>query len=425
MKLRSTGDEGEIWQATHAFISWLDKHGTESHDPYDIWGTRYGLMARRLYYAKSPLGALLAAPLVVSEVLCPGLIRLFVKKQRFATAEAQLALAFLNLHAVTGQRQHLARAEVLVRGLLDLSIPGYSGHCWGYPFDWQNNRGLWKRHTPFITSTPYCFEAFLAMADATGSEEYLDVAASIARFVAHDLHDSATSVRASAGSYSPIDRTQVVNASAYRAFLLFEASRRFGVEAYRDIAARNLAFVLESQREDGAWLYGLNSPPEAFIDHFHTCFVLKNLVKISRTLESGEIAAAVERGWRYYRSALFHGDDTPRSFAVEPRLQLARVETYNFAEAVTLGCLLDVSVPDALSLARRLATRAIRDCQLADGHFVTRTYLSGVHHTASFLRWPQAQMLLALTNLLRTLDRGKEGCTNHDLGSHAALTSIT
>jgi len=394
------GDDREIWRATDAFIGWLDAHGIKSHDPYDIWGTRYGLMARRLYYAKSPLGTLLVAPLVASELLCPGLIRMFVKKQRFATAEAQLALAFLNLHAATGERQHLVRAEALVRGLLDLSIPGYSGHCWGYPFDWQNNRGLWKRDTPFITATPYCFEAFLAMADATGHHEFLDVAASVARFVARDLKDSVTSTAAAAGSYSPNDRTHVVNASAYRAFVLFEASRRWGVEEYREIATRNLAFVLESQREDGAWLYGLNSPPEAFIDHFHTCFVLKNLVKINRWLERRDVGEAIERGWRFYRRALFDADDTPRSFAVEPRLQLARVETYNLAEAITLATLVRSSFEDASPLARRLAAQVVHEYQVADGHFVTRTVRGGVRHTKAFLRWPQAQVLLALTNLL-------------------------
>jgi hypothetical protein len=191
-----------------------------------------------------------------------------------------------------------------------------------------------------------------------------------------------------------------VNASAYRAFVLFEASRRFGVDEYRRIAARNLAFVLESQREDGAWLYGLNSPPEAFIDHFHTCFVLKNLVKINRALESPDVAEAIERGWRFYRRALFDADDIPKSFAVEPRLQLARVETYDFAEAISLATLLATSFADAAPLAQRLAARLVHEYQLADGHFVTRTFRGGVRHTKAFLRWPQSQVFLAITNLL-------------------------
>jgi hypothetical protein len=401
---RDTDDE-QIWHGTQAFLGWLDEHGVESHDPYDLWGTRYGLLARRLYYQEKRLGNILIAPLVATEVLLPGIGRRFVKKQRFATAEAQLVLAFLNLYAITRDETYLASAENRARGLLDLSIPGYSGHCWGYPFDWQNNRGLWKRNTPFITSTPYCFEAFLGVADATGAQEHLDVAASIARFVARDLRDSATSAQASAGSYSPNDETQVINASAYRAFVLFEAWRRFQVDEYRDMAHGNLKFILDSQREDGSWLYALESPAEGFIDHFHTCFVLKNLLKINRVVGSVAVVRAIEKGWAFYRRALFHNDDTPKSFAVEPRTQLTRVEVYNFAEAITLGTLLKASIPEAFALARRLTQKAIREYQLADGHFVTRTFRGGLRHTTPFLRWPQAQMFLALTNMLRALSQ--------------------
>jgi mannose/cellobiose epimerase-like protein (N-acyl-D-glucosamine 2-epimerase family) len=395
--------EERLRTAIERFVRWLDRHGLESYDPYDIWGTRYGVLARRLYYAKSVWGAPLVAPLVAAEALVPGIRKLFVRKERFATAEAQLLQGFLNVYACTGDSAYLRKAETAATGLLQLSISGYSGHCWGYPFDWQNSRGLWKGNTPFITSTPYCCEAFLGLADATGSQEHLDVAASIAKFVAHDLRDSPVSPDASAGSYSPNDRTQVINASAYRAFVLFEAWQRFQIDEYREIAQRNLKFILESQREDGSWLYALGSPAEAFIDHFHTCFVIKNLQKINWVAESSQVVRAIEMGWDFYRHALFHDDETPKNFAIEPRTQLARVEMYNLAEAITLGTVLKDTIPGAFDLAQRLTRRAIRDYQLRDGHFVTRVYRTGLRHTMPFLRWPQAQMFLALTNALRAL----------------------
>jgi hypothetical protein len=31
---------------------------------------------------------------------------------------------------------------------------------------------------------------------------------------------------------------------------------------------------------------------------------------------------------------------------------------------------------------------------------VTRVYLGGIKHTVPFIRWPQSQLFLALTNLL-------------------------
>jgi hypothetical protein len=436
-----------------AFVAWLDRVGYKSYDPYDLWGTRYGLMARRLYYAKHPLGIPLIAPTVAAETLLPSVRKLFVHKQRFATADAQLLLAFLNLHhisspadtranslsasipfsasdgekvaggrlrcpresgesargevsnAVISSPLHplpLARAQRLADDLLATSIPGYSGHCWGYPFDWQNNRGLWKRNTPFITATPYCYEAFAQLHEITRESRFREIAVSAARFVYHDLNDSPTSDRAAASSYGPLDHTYVINASAYRAWVLFDAAHRFGTNELADKARANLNFILESQRADGAWLYALNSPAEAFIDHFHTCFVLKNLWKINQLLNEPAIASAFERGYAYYRKALFTADGLPKSFAIQPRTQLVKLEMYNVAEAITLGALLRDDLPGAFEDACRLARFLIEHHQVKAGCFTTRIFIGGWRHTFPFLRWPQSQLFYALTNLLRT-----------------------
>ncbi len=391
----------ELHTAIDRFAGWLERTQGGSHDPYDLWGTRYGLFARRLYYAKKPLGVPLVAPLLLAEILCPSVRGLFVGKQRYATSDAQLALAFLNLNGLTGEKKFLARAEEFAAHLLNTSIPGYSGHCWGYPFDWQNNHGLWKRNTPFITATPYCFEVFLGLHDATGERRHIEVAESIARFVQNDLHDTPTSADAAAGSYSPNDHSQVLNASAYRVMVLAEAAQRFNEPRYEQTARRNLNFILQNQRADGAWLYALDHPSERFIDHFHTCFVLKNLVKVNRLWNDAAVTQAIAKGYEYYRRELFDAEGLPKSFTIQPRTQLVKLEMYNFAEAITLGTLLKESVPAAFTHAQQLAAWLIEKHQLRDGYFTTRVYRGGWRHTYPFVRWPQSQIFYALTNLLR------------------------
>jgi hypothetical protein len=117
---------------------------------------------------------------------------------------------------------------------------------------------------------------------------------------------------------------------------------------------------------------------------------------------------AIERGWLFYRRALFYPDDTPKSFAIAPRLQIARVEVYNVAEAISLAIQLRQRYRDADLLANRLARQAVSTYQLRSGCFATRVYVGGMRHTRPFLRWPQAQMFLALTNLLTTrYERGQ------------------
>ena len=112
------------------------------------------------------------------------------------------------------------------------------------------------------------------------------------------------------------------------------------------------------------------------------------------------VTQAIWNGYRYYREALYDGDDNPIMFALAPRTQIVRLEMYNFAEAINLGALLGEEIPEAFSLACTLAGRLIKKYRLRDGHFVTRIYRGGFKHRLPFLRWPQAQLFYAVTNLL-------------------------
>lgn len=387
------------------FVGWLESAGYSTYDPYDLSGTPYGKWARRLYYEKHPMGKLMAAPIVLFEILCPAARPLFLKKDRYATAEGQLVLAFLNLHQLAPRIQGdwLAKAKELADHLLQCSIPGYSGYGWGYPFDWQTVNGLMPKGTPHITATPYCFEAFLGLFDATGDEKFLEVARSTARFVCNNLNDTPDGPGAAASSYTPYDHSKVVNASAYRACVMFEAAARFGVEEYAAKAWGNLRFILQRQREDGAWLYAIDNPKEAFIDNFHTCFVLKSLHKINRRLANPEVAQAIRQGYAYYQRELLNAEGLPKTYALEPRRQFVRLEMYNVAEAITLGSLLAGEIPEAFLMALNLAAQAKRRFQVPQGYFLTRIYRGGRAHRVPFLRWPQAQMFYAMTNLFKAI----------------------
>ena len=145
----------------------------------------------------------------------------------------------------------------------------------------------------------------------------------------------------------------MVNATAYRAYVLADAGKRFGRQDYLDASRRNLNFVLESQAADGSWLYAMNEK-KSYIDNFHTCFNLKNLFKIHRIEPDARIEDSIRRGFAYYREHLIDAEGNPKPFAVKPRLQLAKLEMYDFAEGITLGALIGGMIPEAGELARSL-----------------------------------------------------------------------
>ena len=198
--------------------------------------------------------------------------------------------------------------------------------------------GTIKRQTPLITTTPYVYEAFLQVTELLQLEhreqrtedggqtiqdtadlldEYKQILESIARHAANDIKDFRTSETASSCSYTPFGEGGVINAAAYRAFLLTSASKVFSNEEYWKIAERNLNFVLENQNPDGSWFYAVDGVRD-FIDHFHTCFVMKALAKIHALTGHAACLEALAKGVKYYLENLFDEDGLPKPFSKAP-----------------------------------------------------------------------------------------------------------
>lgn len=193
----------------------------------------------------------------------------------------------------------------------------FKEYCWGYPFDWVTRSGVIKAQTPLITTTPYVYEAFLQVHNLQAREERREILASIARHAATDIKDYPSSAAASSCSYTPYGEGGVINAAAYRAFLLMSASRLFSNDKYFKIAERNLNFVLENQNSDGSWYYAVDQVRD-FVDHYHTCFVLKAIGKIYSLTGQKSCHAALALGVEYYLKNLFDKDGLPKPFSRPP-----------------------------------------------------------------------------------------------------------
>ena len=89
---------------------------------------------------------------------------------------------------------------------------------------------MYRADWPLITSTPYGYEAFEAGYVAVGDEAYLRIMEGAARFAADRIPVTEVAPGVEASAYTPFDRRQVVNASAYRGFLLTAAGTRFDRE---------------------------------------------------------------------------------------------------------------------------------------------------------------------------------------------------
>jgi hypothetical protein len=388
----------KVRAAIFRFVGWLDRYGETSYDHQSFFASDLARSAKALYYKKPLLGTLAVSPMIFCEAFAPSGRKLFWKRQRFPIADAHYAMGFAFLSQVLEQEQYYGRAVHFLEVLNETRCPGYDHYCWGYPFNWETRRGTLKEGTPFITTVPYVYEAFREVYQIDGNPKWRQIMQSIAQHALQDYQDFQTSVNASTCSYTPEpdDPGGVINASAYRAFLLMRAAVDFSEEQYRKVAERNLNFVIESQNADGSWYYSTDGQRD-FVDHFHTCFVLKALAKIERLTGNRECIRAIERGVGYYVGNLFDQRGLPKPFSCRPRLTVYRRELYDYAECINLAVLVRGRFP---ALDHILSTVLNLDgWQKADGSFRSRQLLLGWDNCPMH-RWAQSQLFRSLCFLL-------------------------
>jgi hypothetical protein len=404
---------------------WLGAYGEKSLDYQSFFAGRLGGSAKALYYRMRLIGTAAVAPMIFCEAILPSARRLFHHPLRFPIADAHYAMGFAFLYQATGDFSQLENSIHFLTELENSRCCQFKEYCWGYPFDWVTRNGIIKKQTPLITTTPYVYEAFLQVCEILQSENrgprtkdglkpedrkpraenghgrpkdlplsYTRVLESIARHAATDIKDFRTSETASSCSYTPSDEGGVINAAAYRAFLLTSASKVFGNENYWRIAERNLNFVLENQNPDGSWFYAVDGVRD-FVDQYHTCFVMKALAKIHALTGHPGIVETLAKGVSYYLNNLFDSDGLPKPFSRAPRLTVYKRELYDCAECINLCLLLRDRFPQLEATLGKVVTHVLEAWVKPDGSFRSRKLYLGWDNVPMH-RWGQSQMFRSL-----------------------------
>ncbi len=389
-----------ISKAVLNFIEWLNRYGETSYDFQSFYAGELGRRAKALYYKQPFLGTLAVAPIIFCEAFLPSARRVFWKRQRFPIADAHYAMGFAFLAKALDKDSYYKRAVNFLEVLKNTRCPGYENYCWGYPFNWETIRGTIREGTPLITTAPYVYEAFRQVWKLDHSEEWFGIMRSIAKHGLQDYKDIETSSKASTCSYTPDPRQSVgvVNANAYRAFLLLTAAKDFSEDKFSKAGERNLNFVLEAQNPDGSWYYA-NDGKRLFVDHFHTCFVLKALAKVESVTNGRGCTEAIEKGVNYYVENLFDGDGLPKPFSRRPRLTVYRRELYDYAECINLAILLRGRFPKLDRILPIVVNDVLNRWQEKDGSFRSRHLFLGWDRTPMH-RWAQSQLFRSLCFLL-------------------------
>jgi len=392
----------DVHRRLAALLRYVDTAGWASYDNFDWWATPWGQRLKQWAYRTEPLGNLVfAAPLLACELWLPFLRKpLGIPKRVYPICIAHHGLTCLELYRQTRDEHYLHTARGDAELLGAQAIPGAKGLCWGFPFVWSTNVGIIPANQPAATQSAYGYDLFEQLWALTGEPLYREQLLSVARAMAEEYVDLPQPDGVANTYHGRGFGDIVINAISYRMYILAAAVGQ-GDEQWRPTALGLVRYLLSQQQADGGWWYG-TTPKNRFIDHFHTCFVLKNLARADRVLQLPEIAAAIERGLAFYWTHLFDAHGLPRPFARTVRLNLVRYESYDFAECLGLFALFGKTREFAGERLQTILGAFFRLFGLPDGALRFRVYRVPTATSYPYYRFGMTAAMLALAQLLNS-----------------------
>mgnify|MGYP001369027051 CR=1 FL=1 len=379
---------GGAWRdAALALDDWMRARDYAGHDPHDLLSSpvvrALTLGSRWLAVAWTQLGKR-------SRIDLRPLLG--VRPSRNAKGIGLVVASYVRLHSATGEARYREEARRLVEWLGGAVSPGWEGAGWGYPFPWANRDFHAPAGTPSSVVTSFVAHALLDAADAFGWDEARDLARRGGTFVRRSLNRIPGPDELFCFSYTPLDRRGVHNASLLAASLLARLSALDGDGVLAEEALLAARFSAAAQRPDGSWPYGLGAR-NAWVDSFHTGYVLVALRDIGAALGTDEFDEAIDGGLAYWKRAFLTGP----AVGFHPGSAYP-IDAHAVAHAILMLLELRDRDPEARGIAERLAGWLVREMRDPSGFY---HYLRTRHGTnrLPYMRWVQSWVLRALSEL--------------------------
>ncbi len=384
----------QLFYSISRLSGWLERNDCQAYDTFD------GLNAKLL----RPLTLETKALRII---LQQGVRRfplnlrplLGIKKSRSTKGMGFLARGFIRLHQATGEVFWRAKAQAMLKWLVENQSPGYSGACWGNHFDYQSRSSYVPKMIPSIVWTALIGHAFLDAFEHFQNDEYLDVAVSSCEHIQRDLgkYEDGDGVCL---RYFPVTKERVHNANTLGASLLARTYSYTRNDSYRTLAKRAMQYTANYQRADSSWYYG-EAANLHWVDNFHTAYVLDCFKYYGEATGDRSFDEQLMKGYRYWRDTFFLSDGAPRYYNNKTR----PLDIQCSSQAIDTLIFFRDRDADSLSLALRVAKWTIENMQDRSGYFYYRRYSRSIVNKTPTLHWGQATMLCALAGLYRLLEQ--------------------
>ena len=368
----------------------------KTFDPYDLWKTAGGFIVKNFYNHHPKLGLVPAALFTLYDVFLNNERRNFYTPQEYPIVRAWAALILLNLYRHNRKASTIDNVVLHLDWLKQNTCHGYSGYCWGLGFKYAVSKDLiYDSNMPLSTMTPYPLEAFVTYTEISKSDAYLDVIRSIYSFFENDIQILEETKEYLVTSYAPLPDRKVVNAASYSMYslaILLPYIDEMEHQRLGQKIKKLFAFIVKSQNAEGSWFYS----PEghSFIDCFHSCVVLKNIIKTNRAFPLHDSDQVVAQGYLYLKNNFFvEKVGLFKRFSKSNKPSIVKFDLYDNAEMLNLAILMGDG-----SLVGELR-KAIEKNFCVGEDIYSQIDIMGKKRNKNMLRWAVMPYLYALSLL--------------------------
>ncbi len=316
-----------------------------------------------------------------------------IEKEYNSKGLALFLTGYCNLYKARKEPDHLEKINFLAQKLIALQNKSYSGSCWGYYFDWQARAFFQPAHTPTVVATSFVSDALLNAYDITGNRSLLDTAISSVDFVLKDLNRTYDEQGNFCFSYSPLDQTQVFNASLLGARLLSRIYSYTQSPILKEEARKAMKFVCNHQQLNGAWAYG-SLPYHNWIDNFHTGFNLECIYEYKKYTGDSSFAENVEKGFTYYINNFFCENGASKYYSNK----LYPIDIHAPAQLIVTLARINKFTQYRI-LAEKVLHWTIRNMQDDEGYFYYQKK-KRLSNKVPYMRWAQGWMFYSMSYYL-------------------------
>jgi hypothetical protein len=379
----------DIKQSRNKLQGYIESENFKGYDPYDTlnspipfhWLGKWGPVLAIQFQKRNPFN--IRALLGIKKDYNPKAIGLFLHAYSLGYQQNK-------------KEETLKKMDFFFNWLLENRTKEYEEYCWGYNFDWASPVKFLEKFSPTIVVSGFVAKGVFEYYQATENPKALEVLKSIGNFTENKLAWTNTD-KGSCVSYSTKTIDCCYNANMLGAELYARLHFITKEEKYKELACKMTDFTVAYQKESGLWNYSidLKTGKERTQIDFHQGYVLDSIHYVLKYCgENTVYSEALKIGAAYYFKNQFKENGqsifrVPNDYPVEIHNQAQGIITLT-----RLSYLSDEYAPFAIKIANWTA----ENMQSKKGYFYYKKYPMHTIKTP-FMRWSQAWMFLALTEL--------------------------